>query len=439
MSPCPPPYVHLRHRRRCGQLGHARAYSGRRNRAPTTCPACKEVVLTGGDRLRRRRRGLVRARAEDVASEQVLGVAVDAARRGCRQSATLRRRLGEGRRRRCGSCAARAEAVLAAVRAALADRARCPFAFAEARIITGDEEALFGWRTRSTGFSGCCRGRSRRRPRSAGSISAARARRSRTGCPKRRRRATGRARGRWRCRTGRRASSDRSPSLGARRPRRSCASSPPRRTSRARAPRRRRRAGAEDAARAPVPRRRRRVHARPRARPRSTSGRGTSRGCEALVGRLNHADEECPPGFCGRRAVPFSAPFYGVRQLLVHGVAPGDRGDDGARVLSVPTTAPRREACARPWSWHKNQFAGAELGVRRSTANSGSTLRACAGEHKHGDRALRPRRHDRAPPTARSSTGRAGRCCTRSRSGRRAPCLLGAAIQTSKAATRAAS
>ena len=105
-------------------------------------------------------------------------------------------------------------------------------------------------------------------------------------------------------------------------------------------------------------------------------GTGNAGGCEALVGRLNHADEECPPGFCGRLAVPFSGQFYGAGNYWYTASHLGIASDDGARVLSGSDyRAAAREACARPWSWHKNQFAGAEW--------------ACA---------LRPRRHDRAPP-----------------------------------------
>ena len=38
-----------------------------------------------------------------------------------------------------------AELLLAAVGRSLSNRTHCPFSFVEARVISGEEEALFGW------------------------------------------------------------------------------------------------------------------------------------------------------------------------------------------------------------------------------------------------------------------------------------------------------
>lgn len=319
------------------------------------------------------------------ASEQVLGL-VDAARRWVpaeRHASTPLWVKGTAGLRQLP--AARAEAVLAAVRAALADRARCPFAFAEARIITGDEEALFGWlainqllgllpRPLSTAtqvgwldLGGASAQIAHGMPEAsaAGDWQSARA----LALPHGQARVFlrsfskfGRAEAFWRsCRLLAAAQN-----LSAHE------------------------RLAADAAPAP---RTRLAHpclavgdeyTPDHARDLVYVGTGNAGGCEALVGRLNHADEECPPGFCGRLAVPFSGQFYGAGNYWYTASHLGIASDDGARVLSGSDyRAAAREACARPWSWHKNQFAGAEWAYVRFDCFSGLYI-ASLLEHKHG-------------------------------------------------------
>ena len=61
----------------------------------------------------------------------------------------------------------------------------------------------------------------------------------------------------------------------------------------------------------------------------------------------------------------------------------GPRSGCATREGSATCATTPRAPCARPWSWHKNQFAGAEWAYVRFDCFSGLYI-ASLLEHKHG-------------------------------------------------------
>ena len=99
-----------------------------------------------GDPTLRRRPGLSAfAHSPELALEQVLSL-IDEARRWVPQdrsaAALLYVKATAGLRL---LPARQAESLLQAVSGGLSNRTRCPFSFVDARVISGEEEALFGW------------------------------------------------------------------------------------------------------------------------------------------------------------------------------------------------------------------------------------------------------------------------------------------------------